>query len=95
MWQCSSPGLADSEVPGGVTEVNIISPWVPEGLGLCTPGHQVINIFHLLERGGFLHLQNSSGNVHYYLGTSVAERQGNNGNSERLYFLGLQNHCRW
>ena len=20
---------------------------------------------------------------------------GNNGNSERLYFLGLQNHCRW
>ena len=22
-------------------------------------------------------------------------RWGNNGNSERLYFLGLQNHCRW
>ena len=20
---------------------------------------------------------------------------GNNGNSERLYFIGLQNHCRW
>ena len=20
---------------------------------------------------------------------------GNNGNSERFYFLGLQNHCRW
>ena len=20
---------------------------------------------------------------------------GNNGNCERLYFLGLQNHCRW
>ena len=20
---------------------------------------------------------------------------GNNGNSDRLYFLGLQNHCRW
>ena len=20
---------------------------------------------------------------------------GNNGNSERLYFVGLQNHCRW
>ena len=25
----------------------------------------------------------------------VANRWGNNGNSERLYFLGLQNHCRW
>ena len=21
--------------------------------------------------------------------------EGDNGNSERLYFLGLQNHCRW
>ena len=28
---------------------------------------------------------------HYF----VANRWGNNGNSERLYFLGLQNHFRW
>ena len=26
---------------------------------------------------------------------SMANRWGNSGNSERLYFLGLQNHCRW
>ena len=25
----------------------------------------------------------------------MANKCGNNGNSERLYFLGLQNHCRW
>ena len=25
----------------------------------------------------------------------MANRQGNNGNSDRLYFGGLQNHCRW
>ena len=25
----------------------------------------------------------------------MANRWGDNGNSERLYFLGLQNHCRW
>ena len=25
----------------------------------------------------------------------MANRQGNNGNRDRLYFLGLQNHCRW
>ena len=25
----------------------------------------------------------------------MANRWGNNGNSERLYFLGLQNHCGW
>ena len=24
----------------------------------------------------------------------IANRWGNNGNSDRLYFLGLQNHCR-
>ena len=25
----------------------------------------------------------------------MANRWGNNGNSERLYFLSLQNHCKW
>ena len=25
----------------------------------------------------------------------MANRWGNNGNSNRLYFFGLQNHCRW
>ena len=25
----------------------------------------------------------------------IANRWGNNGKSHRLYFLGLQNHCRW
>ena len=25
----------------------------------------------------------------------LANRWGNSGNSDKLYFLGLQNHCRW
>ena len=25
----------------------------------------------------------------------MANRWGNNGNSDKFYFLGLQNHCRW
>ena len=25
----------------------------------------------------------------------MGNRRGNDGNSDRLYFLGLQNHCRW
>ena len=25
----------------------------------------------------------------------MANKWGKNGNSDRLYFLGLQNHCRW
>ena len=28
-------------------------------------------------------------------GHSMGNRWGNSGNSARLYFLGLQNHCRW
>ena len=28
---------------------------------------------------------------HHFIGN----RWGNNGNSDRLYFLGLHNHCRW
>ena len=28
---------------------------------------------------------------HHFMGN----RWGNSGNSDRLYFLGLQNHCRW
>ena len=27
--------------------------------------------------------------------SSMANRWGNSGNRVRLYFLGLQNHCRW
>ena len=32
----------------------------------------------------------ASGHDHF-----MANRQGNNESSERLYFGGLQNHCRW
>ena len=31
------------------------------------------------------------GQSHYFM----ANRWGNNGKSVRLYFLGLQNHCKW
>ena len=35
---------------------------------------------------------NIMASVNNYL---MSNRWRNNGNSERLYFLGLQNHCRW
>ena len=28
-------------------------------------------------------------------GLMLVNRWGNNGNCDRLYFFGLQNHCRW
>ena len=36
-----------------------------------------------------------SGPIRYHCFPSGADRWGNSGNSSRLYFLGLQNHCRW
>ena len=48
------------------------------------------------EWKAWLKTQNSKnwdhGTWSYYF---MANRWGNNGNSDRLYFLGLQNHCRW
>ena len=39
------------------------------------------------------YLKNEDHNIwsHHFM----ANRWGNNGKSDRLYFLGLQNHCRW
>ena len=39
------------------------------------------------------HLENEDHRIrsHHFM----ANRWGNSGNSVRLYFLGLQNHCRW
>ena len=39
------------------------------------------------------HLKNEDHGIqsHHFM----ANRWGNNGNSDRLNFLGFQNHCRW
>ena len=38
-----------------------------------------------------LNIQKLSIRSHHFM----ASRWGNNGNSDRLYLLGFQNHCRW
>ena len=38
-----------------------------------------------------LNVQKTKIRSHHFM----ANRLGNNGNSDRFYFLGLQNHCRW
>ena len=46
------------------------------------------------EKGGLkLNIQKTKimASSHHFMGN----RWGNSGNSERLYFWGLQNHCRW
>ena len=44
------------------------------------------------EKAGLkLNIQKTKIQSHYFM----TNRWGNNGNSDRLYFIGLQNHCRW
>ena len=45
------------------------------------------------EKVGLKHSKNEDHVIqsHHFM----AYRWGNNGNSDRVYFLGLQNHCRW
>ena len=46
------------------------------------------------EKGGLkLNIQKTKimASAHHFMGN----RWGNSGNSDRFYFLGLQNHCRW
>ena len=46
------------------------------------------------EAGLKLNVQkNKDHGIHFH--HFMANRWENNGNSDRLYFLGLQNHCRW
>ena len=48
------------------------------------------------ERKSWLKAQHSENEDHGIRSHHFMEnRRGNNGNSVRLYFLGLQNHCRW
>ena len=43
------------------------------------------------EAGLKLNIQKTKIWSHHF----IANRWGNNGNSDRLYFFGFQNHCRW
>ena len=46
------------------------------------------------EKAGLkLNFQKEDHGIQYH--HFMANRWGNNGNSDRPYFLGLQNHCRW
>ena len=52
----------------------------------------VINVKEESEKVGLkLNIQKTKIQSHQFM----AKRWRNNENSERLYFLGLQNHCRW
>ena len=49
-----------------------------------------------VERKSWLKAQHSENEDHGLRSHHfMANRWGNSGNSVRLYFLGLQNHCRW
>ena len=45
------------------------------------------------EKAGFQNSENKDLDI--WSNHFMANRWGNNANSDRLYFLGLQNHCKW
>ena len=48
------------------------------------------------SKKSWLKIQHSENEDHgIWYNYFMANRWGNNGNSDGLYFLGLQNHCRW
>ena len=54
------------------------------------------NKIKYIKRKIWLKTQHSKNKNHGILSNHfLANRSGNNGNSDRFYFLGLQNHCRW
>ena len=63
----------------------LLLPWFP--LQTCSPTSRMLPIWRTKRQPTAVFLPGKS---HF-----VANRWGINGNSNRLYLLGLQNHCRW
>ena len=61
LWTVAPGGLQSKRLQGQTRLKRLSTPGV---LGLCAYGPQVVNIFHCCRWGGFLHVQNNSGNVH-------------------------------
>ena len=79
----------------------LLCPWDSPGKNTGVDCHALLQrIFptqesnlHLFSPGlaGRFFTTSATWEAHYFM----TNRWGNNGNSDRLYFLGLQNHCRW
>ena len=84
----------ESRLPGEISinsEMQILPPLWKKERGTKEPLHKI-------ERGewkSWLKTQHSKNKEHgIQFHHFIANRWGNNGNTERLYFGGLQNHCR-
>ena len=89
------------EAQAGITivERNINNFRCTDGTTLMAESEEELKSFLMKvkeesEKTGLrLNIQKTDHGIQSYHFTAI--RWGNSGNSERLYFLGLQNHCRW
>ena len=58
------------------------------------PRSLLMNVKKEIEKN-WLKIQHSKNEDHRIWAHHFMERRGNNGNCDRIYFLGLQNHCSW
>ena len=81
-----------SKLDGGIVAN---PPLINTFLKMYLKRENVVNNVFVIVQSGVVSLSNvfeimASGPI-----TSWQIDGGNNGNSDRLYFFGLQNHCRW
>ena len=94
MWNA---GLDEAQVGIKIAERNIINLRYADDTTLMTEGKEELKSLLMkvkeesIKVGLKLNIQKTKIWSHHFM----ANRWGNSGNSVRLYFGGLQNHCRW
>ena len=82
----------ESRLPGEIektSDMQMTSPFMAESEEKLK---SLLKVKKESEKTGLkLKVQNTKIQLHHFM----ANRWGNTGNSDRLYFLGFQNHCRW
>ena len=95
MWNA---GLDEAQAGIKISGRNINNLWYADDTTLMAESEGELNslLMKVREWKSWLKTQHSKTKDHGIQSHHfIANRWGNNGNSDRLYFLGLQNHCRW
>ena len=94
-----NPGLDEIQAGINIAGININNLRYADGTTLMAESEEELKSLLIKVRGerkGCLKAQHSENKDHGILSHHfMGNRWGNNGNSEKLYLLGLQNQCRW
>ena len=91
----SNAGLDEAQAELKIAGRNINNLRSTDDTTLMAESKEELNslLMKVKEESGKVGLKNKDHGIWSH--HCMANRWGNSGNSDRLYFLGLQNHCRW